>query len=123
MTSTLRTGDSISPEGEDKPKDSGRSNQLLPTMSLRPHSTPQGSRRLQTRRKIGNKTPEVEKFLVESLRRDPGSGQAQLNEADLQQIVNMMEFYEFAAQIGPNGTRTTPTTKADDLRDEASDSP
>lgn len=95
MTSTLRTGDSISPEGEDKPKDSGRSNQLLPTMSLRPHSTPQGSRRLQTRRKIGNKTPEVEKFLVESLRRDPGSGQAQLNEADLQQIVNMMEFYEF----------------------------
>ena len=50
---------------------------------------------------------------MESLHRDPGSGQAQLNEADLQQqlgtrhlrgicqsrIVNMMEYYEFDARI------------------------
>eukprot|EP00913_Durusdinium_trenchii_P029543 g27694.t1 len=78
MTSTLRTGDSISPEGEDKPKDSGGAATFPSTVV---------GVRLQTRRKIGNKTPEVEKFLVESLRRDPGSGQAQLNEADLQQLL------------------------------------
>lgn len=104
MTSTIRTGESgTTGQGEEKsekPKEQGRHNQLMPTMSLRPQSTPQGSRRLQTRRKIGNKTPEVEKFLVESLSRDPGSGQAQLNEADLQQIVSMMEYYEFDGSDG-----------------------
>lgn len=73
-----------------------RNTQQLGTVSLRPQSTPQGSRRLQTRRKSrGAKSSEVIDFLRESLRRDPASVQAQLTEADLSEIVSLMEYYEF----------------------------
>ncbi|CAJ1365056.1 unnamed protein product [Effrenium voratum] len=101
MTATIRgEKEAEKPKVEAKPEakpapESGRHKHLLATMSLKPHSTAQGSHRLQTRRKDGNKTPEVEQFLMDSLRRDPGSSQAQLSEADLAAIVSVMEFYEF----------------------------
>ncbi|CAE7392366.1 for [Symbiodinium natans] len=104
-TSTLRTSSDMTQETSAKEVQSSapsdrpsvvRNTQQLGTVSLRPQSTPQGSRRLQTRRKSrGAKSSDVCDFLRDSLRRDPMSVQAQLTDADLSEIVSLMDYYEF----------------------------
>eukprot|EP00931_Biecheleriopsis_adriatica_P014792 TRINITY_DN11685_c0_g1_i1.p1 TRINITY_DN11685_c0_g1~~TRINITY_DN11685_c0_g1_i1.p1 ORF type:complete len:1045 (-),score=191.86 TRINITY_DN11685_c0_g1_i1:13-3114(-) len=91
-------GSALSGDGRPsaKPGNTLRSTKARQTVSLGAHASTEGLKTLEKNKSsVRQKTPEVECFLRESLLRDPFFARAQFTNSDLDEIVKMMEYFEF----------------------------